>query len=320
MKHIALRMLLTLLSACLPLFAQANDLSAESRQLALSIPIFDMHMHVYEGLTPAELEIRMDRNGVRWGGGVGAVSPAADITPFKAHLGSRYFPTLAQPELAASYFKGGTEAMGSLDNPLIRRSLEMARILFPKGEASGFGELILNNQNSHPNPRFRRLARLDSPAVQRMFEMADEHGVIIQMHIEAHDGTLTQLKALLKAFPKVPVVISHCLATTAGPKDMEMLFDASPQVHCELSARSQTVLFRRPEAQVYGLDFARPEWVKSMEKYPDRYMVGTDATSDAVNYDAEVRQIREGLFPRLTPDTVAKVAHLNAKRLLRVKD
>jgi predicted TIM-barrel fold metal-dependent hydrolase len=320
MKNVASRLLAAFV-ICVPLTAHSSEPTAESRQLARSTPIFDMHMHVYPGLTPAELEARMDRNGVQWGGGVGALSPKVDIAPFKAHLRGRYYPTLAQPEMAASFSQGGAAAMSNPENPLIRRSLERARFLFPRGEAFGFGELILYNQNSAASPSFRRQARVDSPPVRQMFEIADEHGLFIQIHIEAQAGPLNQLKQLMTAFPKVSVVLSHCLAMTSGPREMEILFDAFPQVHCELSARSQTVL-TGPDAyaQVYGFGFAKPEWVKSIEKYPDRYMVGTDATSDAVNYDAEVRQIREGLFPRLTPDTLAKVAHLNAKRLVRLKD
>jgi hypothetical protein len=70
------------------------------------------------------------------------------------------------------------------------------------------------------------------------------------------------------------VVISHCLAITSSPREMKTLFEASPQVHCELSARTQTYLPRRPEAQVFGPDFAKADWLASIEKYADRYMVG----------------------------------------------
>jgi hypothetical protein len=299
---------------------QAREPTPESRQLAAEVPIFDMHLHVYSGLTPSELETRMNRNGVRWGGGVGAVTPQADMAPFLTHLSGRYFPTLGQPEMAASYMRGGVGEMGNPDNPLLARTLQLARDLFPQRAAFGFGELILNNQNSSPHPPFRRLAPIDSPVVRQMFALAAEHGVIVQIHMEPHEASLRELRGLLQAHPNVPVVISHCLAVTSSPREMESLFEASPQVHCELSARTQTYLTRKPEAQVFGPGFAKADWLASIERYAERYMVGSDATAESVNYDDEIRQIRTGLLPRLSPATLVKVAHGNAKRLMKVVD
>jgi hypothetical protein len=316
LKFTVFTAVLTLLSTA----ALSQGPSAESRKLAAEIPIFDMHMHVYPGLTPSELEARMNRNGVQWGGGVGAVNPQADISVFKEHLKDRYFPTIGQPEMAASYIRGGVGAMSTLDNPMIKRVLSTATALFSKREAYGFGELILNNQNSNPNPQFRRQAQIDSPVVRQMFTLAAEHGVIVQMHIEPHSKSLQELKTLLKEFPKVSVVISHCLAVNSSPREMNALFEEFPQIYCELSARTQTVLARRPEAQIFGYEFAKSDWVVSIEKYSDRYMVGTDVTGDYMNYDEEIKQIRTGLLQRLTPATLQKVAHLNAKRLMQIKD
>lgn len=300
--------------------AQASEPTAESKKLASEVPIFDMHMHVYGGLTPVELEARMNRNNVRWGGGVGAVNPQADIGPFKAHLGPRYFPTIGQPEFAASYMKGGIGALSNPENPMMKRAVEMGRRMIPAGQAVGFGELILNNQNSHANPQFRRKSQIDSPVVRQMFEVAAEHAAMVQIHLEADSSSLRELATLLKEFPKVPVVVAHCLSVTSGPKEMEELFSTYPQVSCELSARSQTAQARRSEYQIFGTGFAKSNWLASIEKFSDRYMVGTDATSESVNYDDEIRQIRDGLLARLTPETLLKVANGNAKRLLRVKD
>lgn len=300
--------------------AQASEPSAESRRLAAETPLFDMHMHVYQGLTPAELEARMDRNGVRWGGGVGAVNPMADISQFKAHLGNRYYPTLGQPELAASYAQGGVAAMTKMDSPLIQRALNRGRMLLNARQAYGYGELILDNMNSHPNRSFQRRAPVDSAVVRAMFDLVKELGGIVQMHLEPHEKTLAELKAVLNDYPQVPVVISHCLAVNTSPRVLNELFEAFPQLHCELSARSQSFLPRRPAEQVFGQNFAKADWLQSIEKYPDRYMVGTDAYSSDVDYDEEIRQIRGGLLPRLSTETLQKVAHGNAKRLLKVQD
>lgn len=304
------------------LSALSNEPLPETRKLALEVPLFDMHMHIYPGLTPEELRSRMDKNGVRWGGAVGAINPKVDIKPFRALLADRYFPTLGQPEMAAIYYEGGVAGMNNVDNPLIQKVLTEGPAMLAAREAFGYGELILNNQNSHPLAQFRRLAQVDSAVVRKMFSLVAEHGGIVQMHIEPHLGSMTELQTLLKEFPQVPVVIAHCLAMNSSPKELELLFESSPQVHCELSARTQSVLWRFQDAQVFGYDYAKPEWIASIEKYPNRYMVGTDVTSNSnsMNYDDEVKQIRNGLLPRLKPETLIKVAHGNAKRLMKVKE
>lgn len=319
MNQLKLAVLTTAL-AIFSSFAFSQGSLTDSKQLAAEIPIFDMHMHVYPGLTPEELENRMNRNRVQWGGGVGAVNPKVDIGLFKQHLKDRYFPTLGQPEMAAIYLKGGVGAMGNPEDPMMKRALNTASTLFSKREAYGFGELILNNQNSNPNPQFRRQAQIDSPVVRQMFTLAAEHGTIIQMHIEPHHKSLQELKILLKEFPKVPVVISHCLAVNSSPREMNALFEEFSQVYCELSARTQTILARRPEAQIFGYDFAKTDWLASIEKYSGRYMVGTDVTGDYINYDEEIKQIRYGLLQRLSPATLQKVANLNARQLMGVRD
>lgn len=303
-----------LLSAC------AAPADPEAQRLAAEIPIFDMHLHVYPGLSPQRLEAAMDRNGVRWGGGVGSTVHFVDIQSFRDVLPGRYFPTLGQGQMAASYSQGGVAAMSSEDNAFMRAAIEMGPDLLSARRAFGYGELILNNQNSSANPQFRRRAQVDSPVVRKMFSVVSEHGGIIQMHVEPDSTSLSELRNLLRDFPRVPVVLSHCLVLTTSPREVEALFDASPQVHCELSFRSQTTLARLPAAQVYGFDFAKSDWVSSIEKYSDRYMVGTDVSSNSISYDDEVKQIRTGLLARLKSDTARKVANGNAKRLMKVTD
>lgn len=240
--------------------------SEESKRLAADIPLFDMHMHIYPGLTPGELESRMTRNGVRWGGGVGAINPQIDTAPFQSLLKGHYFPTIGQAELAASFSRGGGGAMTNLENPMIARALASGERLFPQREAFGFGELILNNQTSSASAQFRRQVRVDSPVVRRMFDIASKHGVLVSLHIEPNPTTIQELRVLLKDYPTVPGVVSHCMTVSTGPSEMEALFAEFPQVYCELSSRSQNLIPHRPELQVYGPNFAKRDWVTSIEK------------------------------------------------------
>lgn len=70
-------------------------------------------------VSPEKSESRMNNNGVRWGGGVGAVTPQADVKLFLLHLAGRYFPTLGQPKMAASYFQDGVPALADVETPMM---------------------------------------------------------------------------------------------------------------------------------------------------------------------------------------------------------
>ncbi len=102
---------LLVLWAVFAAMAHAQDDREARRKLALEVPIADMHMHLHMMMTPDDLLARMDRNNVRWGGGVGPVMPGVSTDRFIQLLGKRYVPAGAQPELMAIYTRGGTAEM-----------------------------------------------------------------------------------------------------------------------------------------------------------------------------------------------------------------
>lgn len=88
----------------------ANPLS-ESVALAKTVPIADVHMHLV-GRSIDFHRAQMDRNNVRWGGGVGPTDKGypkpADVSKV---LGTRYFFTLGQQEFTDVFFSSGARGL-----------------------------------------------------------------------------------------------------------------------------------------------------------------------------------------------------------------
>jgi hypothetical protein len=98
-----------LAAVVMPALAQTNP--GESKKLAAEVPIADVHMHLYRSLVPADLLSAMDRNNVRWGGGVGPLAPGYDPKDFSKVLGKRYFPAGAMSEFYEMFQLGGESAL-----------------------------------------------------------------------------------------------------------------------------------------------------------------------------------------------------------------
>lgn len=299
--------------------AHAQPASAAVAQLAMEVPVADVHMHLYPGLAPEELLALMDKNKVRWGGAVGPIVPGIDVDAFAKVLGERYIPAGAQSEYAAMYFRGGVSEMEDAQQPAFKQLVEKLQADFGQKKIRGLGELILNNRNSHPDPRFRRRAQLDAPTFVALFELASKHGGFVQIHLEDDSGSIKGLENLIKINPAVPVILSHCMAT-ATASSARALLEKHPNLYCETSARSSVLLWH-PNAsgyQIHTQNSVNSSWLALIEAMPDRFMVGSDVTSRAVSYDNVISTVRTGLLAKLSEGTLKKVAYENAQRVLKL--
>ncbi|MBI3208341.1 MAG: amidohydrolase family protein [Candidatus Solibacter usitatus] len=68
-----------------------------------------------------------------------------------------------------------------------------------------------------------RGGKLDHPGVRALWKSALESGIVINALINLEQAP--QLETLLQAFPKLPVVLDHCLSLKAGPQ-FEKTLDA----------------------------------------------------------------------------------------------
>src|SRR5215813_14267962 len=225
--------------------------SAESAALAMQVPIADIHFHLEGHFVPADIKALLDRNNVRWAGGVGPIGRGvgSDFRQrFVDALGERYIATLGQPEFGVLYFQRGARATEDADTPDFRALLERAEAEFKAGRLKGFGELFVNNRNSNPNPAFRRKIAADAPTMRAMYQLAARHGGFLAMHMEADRDSLQQLDALASVEPRATLILSHC-GVWADAATMRAVLDKHPNIHCDLAWRSPPVA-RGPQLAV----------------------------------------------------------------------
>jgi len=77
-----------------------------------TMPIADVHMHVYETMSAEEHLVRMKENNVRWGGAVGDLQPL-----FMKELKGRYIAPYGQKEWTRVFVReGGNGALIQMGN------------------------------------------------------------------------------------------------------------------------------------------------------------------------------------------------------------
>ena len=307
---------LTFTLACTNLFAQH---SAESIELAKTIPIADVHMHTYSRGGPSSSAFleQMDKNNVRWGGAVGDYrSDVAD------KLKDRYIPAIGQIEFMEVFFSRGVSGLVDDENWTFKRLFKNAEEQFSNGTIKGFGELHTNNNLSGPL-NIRRTIRTDSPAVRKMYFIANKYNGFVQLHSQHDENFTIDILKLSAEFPNTITVLSHCLPLSQ-PNDLANLFSQRKNIVCEMSAtgsaHNKILGINRP-ARAFDDNGLRPAWKNLIETYPDQIMVGTDACCGWFNsYSDMVKEIRENLLPYLSPELMEKIAYKNAVRIFKLKE
>jgi len=159
-----------------------------------------------------------------------------------------------------------------------------------------------------------------------LYRLSIKYAFPLPMHMQWHPESVEQLSALLKSDPRGVVLLSHCGKDTK-PDQIRAFFESHANVLCDLGYRSlpQTASENttEPDRTIYWGDGlfrkagAKPEWLKLIEDYPDRFMLAVDDMPRSAIYDDIIQSIRTGLLPNLTNATAEKVAYKNALRVFR---
>lgn len=300
----------------------ADDVDA-SKKLAQDVPIADVHRHVQKWVSPELLKQQMEKTNVKWSGAVGAPFGPFDTAPYSRLLKNQYIPTTGQVELGEIFGEHGAAGLTDINLRTYQQLLAGADKLFSTGQVKGFGELILNNKQSNPLVPFRRKVKIDSAPIDAMFAIADKYKGFVQIHSEDDPDSVEELKALSTKYKNTSLVLSHCLFTPNVDLIRNLLANSS-NIYCEMSARSRSH-FPNPESEkakvwiVYSENSAKPEWVKLIEEFPTRFMVGTDTYNPRINFEKNIEEIRGGLLSSLKPSTIELVAYKNAVRVMRLE-
>jgi predicted TIM-barrel fold metal-dependent hydrolase len=293
--------------------------SSESVELAKTVPIADIHMHTYSRGGPSSAAIleQMDKNNVRWGGAVGDYR--ADVSD---KLKDRYIPAIGQIEFMEVFFSRGVSGLVDDENWTFKRLFKNAEEQFSNGTIKGFGELHTNNNLSGP-VNIRRTIRTDSPAVRKMYRIANKYNGFVQLHSQHDENFTIDILKLSAEFPNTITVLSHCLPLSQ-PRDLANLFSQRKNIVCEMSAtgsaHNKILGINRP-ARAFDDNGLIPAWKNLIETYPEQIMVGTDACCGWFNsYSDMVAEIRNNLLPYLSSDLIEKIAYKNAVKIFKLNE
>lgn len=301
---------------------QTAKVNLETAKLAPELPIADLHLHPDPDLSPSAIKDAMDSNGVRWAGAGAKRGPRSTWVAVSEALGGRFIPFAGQAELNRAFFQGGVAAMEDAENPIIRALLREAEDDLKAGRIKGIGEIFVNNSRSSPSPAFRRNARADALSIRRLYQLVAEHGGFLTFHMHADRDNVDQMERLLASDRRGRILWNHCGVDTDAD-EVRPLLARHPNLFCELAFRYPPVLpghvaGRDPKREIFSSAGPNPAWVRLLEEFPDRFMIGTDAENRG-KYDEAIRTVRTGLLPYLRPATARKVAYENAQHLFGSK-
>jgi hypothetical protein len=288
--------------------------------------IADVHRHVQHWITPGGLLAEMDELKIGWAGAVSAPYGPWDIQPYMQLLGKRYIATTGQMTLTDIHRYKGVRGIEDAQTHDYKALVDEANRLFEAGAIKGLGELILNNENTNPNPAVRRKARIDSPGITQLLDIAKRWNGFVQIHAEDDASSVSELTKLASYYSTVPIILSHCLFT-ANTGLIDELLKKYSNLYCEMSARNESLYgnyFAKQKAEklgwiVFDDQNLKPDWKALIEKHPTRFMVGTDNFNASVDTRKVVRQIRQGLLRNLPLEVAQLLASGNAVRVMRLE-
>jgi hypothetical protein len=265
-----------ILAVAVVLFAGANA-NAQGR-----LPIFDCHVHYGQNdwapyPTAKVLELFQ---------AAGVARVLASSTPDDGTLMlHKAAPERVGPVLRP--YRAGVTSSNWFNDPMLIDYLE-ARL--KAGQYKGIGEFHLFDA-----------ANAGTPQVKRVTELAIERGI----HLHVHSGA-APVEALYKIEPRLKILWAHA-GMSEPPEVVGPMLEKYPSLVTELSFRAGDV------APGGKLD---PRWKALFEKFPERFMIGTDTyiTPRWGDYVGLVEAHRAYLT-QLPRDLAEKIAFRNALRV-----
>jgi predicted TIM-barrel fold metal-dependent hydrolase len=308
-----------------------NGLRAQvlNKDLASTVPIADVHMHIYgkrlNGYSIKWFKDHMNAKNVRWGGGVGNYIDNAH----KA-LGYRYIAAYGQREFLRTFRNDGEDALQNPDTPRLKKMLSKAETLFEIGKIKGFGEIHTNNASSGP-PAMRREMRLKNPFTEALLKIANKYEGFVQFHAEYDENLKSDVKELAEAHPRAILILSHCVPNSSA-SELEAILNTAKNVVCEISGENGPGVTEEVEqrlekkwepfcGRMYCKTGLKKEWKTLIEKYPGKFMLGSDPCCDIVEFFPKIiSEIREYFLPYLSESALRRVAYENAVSLLKLEN
>lgn len=308
---------------------------------AIPYPIVDSHLHYYTFIARTdgfeELISQMDAAGVEravlFGTGVVKLWDEYDETQ----------PTYYMDTQSDVYYFSATDYMFLEEledqpadvkeriipfvcgiNPTDKTSAEYLRKvieLYPE-TVQGIGEILLKHDDL-TGFTLGDLPRADSEAMYAIYDLAAEEGLPVLLHSNiamSYDKNLTFIKEMQNALAHnrdTKIIWAHVgisrrvdvdnltgTAATLLAENDNLYFDLSWVVYDDYISKD---------------DASLAEWAALIEKYPDRFMIGTDLIGRFGNYNASISRYGP-LVDLLSEDAARKLCSENILSLVRTYD
>ena len=319
------------------------------------IPIIDTHVHLdvmagrradYTGAADTALET-MDQYGIETAVIMSPPLPPGHPRPqdYRELLGiakkfpGRFLVLAGGATLNPMIQEAGQQ--NDIDPALRKRFLETAETMLAEG-AAGFGEITALHFSFNSTHPFE-MVRPDHPLFLLLSDVADRHGVPIDLHMEAvaeemavakelRDRSasnparipenITSFERLLQHNRKAMIIWQHAGWDNTGSRSVQLmrrLLNDHPNLFLGLKM-SPVSVFKENDPVQRGAGL-RPEWRALIAGHPDRFVLGSDYFAPAPGFN---RRRPPNLQPALRiiellpAGLKRKVAYENARRLYRL--
>jgi len=193
---------------------------------------------------------------------------------------------------------------------------------FPDVPIVGIGEILgRHDRVSALTPGGTAL--LNSKSMQKILQFALEHKWMVLLHNNiansVTDGEssvlyLDELKTLLAKYPTLTFIYAHAgVSNNVTVANLPQLIDGLLATYSNLYVDISWLVY---DKYIFVDDHINQSWVTLIEKYPDRFLFGTDALG---GYSQDLYEVRKylPLLHELQPETAAKVAGENFTRIAK---
>ena len=311
-----------------------------------AVAIIDTHAHLIRGYrrrdsvpTGAQALRAMDSHRVEM---VILLPP-----PFPPNQPGIYGFREIQPVARANPGRFGFAAGGESLNPMIQRiapdkvtpglirEFQQEVEVIVKAGAAGFGEIAAEHFSSGRGNHPYESARPDHPLLLALADIAAQHGMPIDLHMEAvpqdmrfprrpNDGrnpetlweNISGLGRLLARNRNARIVWSHAGWDLTGERTvplMRSLLERHPNLYMSVKLDESGSRQTSPFGPNDGL---KPEWLMMLRDFPDRFVIGSDQFFDE---GTERLTLARKFVDALPPGVARVVASENARRIYRLE-
>ena len=311
-----------------------------------AVAIIDTHAHIIRGYrrrdplpTGAPALRAMDRHRVEM---VILLPP-----PFPPNQPGIYGLREIEPVARANPGRFGFAAGGESLNPMIQRiapdkvtpdlirEFQQEAEVIVKAGAAGFGEIAAEHFSSGRGNHPYESARPDHPLLLALADIAAQHGMPIDLHMEAvpqnmpfsrrpgggrNPETLQEnisgLERLLAHNRNARIVWAHAGWDLTGERTvplMRSLLEKHPNLYMSVKLDESGSLRTSPFGPDDGL---KPVWLMMLRDFPDRFVIGSDQFFDE---GTERLTLARKFVDALPPEVARVVASENARRIYRLE-